>query len=82
MNKTMSSIIHHTISWISKVSLNSLADQICSAAQPEAAHFYLTYLQRKPSLNAGQEVMTYEDEPNHKEQLFFLTVCLCQFVSS
>lgn len=64
MTKAMSSIIHHKISWISEVSLNSLADQISNAAQPEAAHFHLTYLLRKHAgtlLHAGQEVTTSQE---------------------
>jgi len=58
MTQTMSSVIHHKLSWISEVSLNSLVDQISSAAQPKAAHVHLTYLLRK---HAGQEVMTSQE---------------------
>jgi len=64
MTQTMSSVIHHKLSWISEVSLNSLVDQISSAAQPKAAHVHLTYLLRKHAgtlRHAGQEVMTSQE---------------------
>lgn len=47
MTKTVSSVIHHKISWISKVSQNSLENQFSSAAQPEAAH---THAETLPQL--------------------------------
>lgn len=78
MIQTISSVIHHKISWISEASLNSLVDQISSAAQPKAAHTHLTYLLRKHAgmlLHAGQEVMTSQEWAKPQKAIV-LSYCL------
>ncbi len=74
--KTMSSVIHHKISKISKVSLNSLVNHFSSAAQPEAAHILRKHAGTLPLLWPRGHNITGVSQTTKRNCSFLLSACV------
>lgn len=76
MTKPMSSVIYHKISWISKVRLNSLANQFSSAVQPEAAHILRKHAGTLPRLGAKRSRHHGLSQTTKSNGSFLLSACV------